>query len=156
MALKTQTPHLELIPDDVLEQGRQTAQAMNIADFVALTTLAEMSTDRGPGRQWGTACRDRAPWSPWDPSRYSRRRLVCGPAQVWHVGTRLPAQDRASDALHGRNRSSSRFCAEWMTKWASSPDVQRCVEIVQTSQTAMAGASRRALAVAVVSSLSLM
>ncbi len=34
----------ERIPDDVLEQGRRTAQAMNLADFVALaqTTLADM------------------------------------------------------------------------------------------------------------------
>jgi predicted ATPase/class 3 adenylate cyclase len=44
---QTQTPHLDLIPDDVLEQGRQTAQGMNLADFVALalTTLAEMRND---------------------------------------------------------------------------------------------------------------
>jgi predicted ATPase/class 3 adenylate cyclase len=44
---QTQTPHLDLIPDDLLEQGRRTAQGMNLAGFVALATLAEMRHDRG-------------------------------------------------------------------------------------------------------------
>jgi predicted ATPase/class 3 adenylate cyclase len=50
---QTQTPYLDLIPDDVLEHGRQRAQEMNLTDFVALalTTLADISSKHRSGVQ---------------------------------------------------------------------------------------------------------
>ncbi|MGK0275682.1 MAG: hypothetical protein ACI9N0_002068 [Ilumatobacter sp.] len=50
---QTQTPYLDLIPDNVLEHGRQRAQEMNLTDFVALalTTLADISSKHRSGVQ---------------------------------------------------------------------------------------------------------